>query len=138
MEDDTACRRTVDSTDCCRKYTLQGKTGLPDGKEGDVIEIPLVVKGKWYQTIWAYIMYVLLLGGLSYFFYSYFRKKDHRKQIHRDREMILKENLNLEKLKQEQKKEIEAMRNRLLMLFVAGIAYAVVTHHRSAEGLTEG
>ena len=32
--------------------------------------------------------------------------------------MILKENLNLEKLKQEQKKEIEAMRNRLLMLFV--------------------
>ena len=55
---------------------------------------------------------------LSYFFYSYFRKKDQRKQIHRDREMILKENLNLEKLKQEQKKEIEAMRNRLLMLFV--------------------
>ena len=100
------------------KYTLQAKLVFPDGKEGDVIEIPLVVKGKWYQTIWAYIMYVLLLGGLSYFFYSYFRKKDHRKQIHRDREMILKENLNLEKLKQEQKKEIEAMRNRLLMLFV--------------------
>ena len=100
------------------KYTLQAKLVFPDGKEGDVIEIPLVVKGKWYQTIWAYIMYVLLLGGLSYFFYSYFRKKDQRKQIHRDREMILKENLNLEKLKQEQKKEIEAMRNRLLMLFV--------------------
>lgn len=100
------------------KYTLQAKLVFPDGKEGDVIEIPLVVKGKWYQTIWAYIMYALLVGGLSYFFYSYFRKKDQRKQIHRDREMILKENLNLEKLKQEQKKEIEAMRNRLLMLFV--------------------
>lgn len=100
------------------KYALQAKLVFPDGKEGEVIEIPLVVKGKWYQTIWAYIMYVLLLGGLSYFFYSYFRKKDQRKQIHRDREMILKENLNLEKLKQEQKKEIEAMRNRLLMLFV--------------------
>ena len=100
------------------KYALQAKLVFPDGKEGEVIEIPLVVKGKWYQTIWAYIMYVLLLGGLSYFFYSYFKKKDQRKQIHRDREMILKENLNLEKLKQEQKKEIEAMRNRLLMLFV--------------------
>ena len=103
------------------KYALQAKLVFPDGKEGEVIEIPLVVKGKWYQTIWAYIMYVLLLGGLSYFFYSYFRKKDQRKQIHRDREMILKENLNLEKLKQEQKKEIEAMRNRLLMLFVQGL-----------------
>ena len=37
------------------KYTLQAKLVFPDGKEGDVIEIPLVVKGKWYQTIWAYI-----------------------------------------------------------------------------------
>lgn len=100
------------------KYTLQAKLVFPDGKEGDVIEIPLVVKGKWYQATWAYIMYVLLIVGLTYFFYSYFRKIDQRKQIHRDREMILKENLNLEKLKQEQKKEIEAMRNRLLMLFV--------------------
>lgn len=100
------------------KYTLQAKLVFPDGKEGDLIEIPLVVKGKWYQATWAYIMYVLLIVGLTYFFYSYFRKIDQRKQIHRDREMILKENLNLEKLKQEQKKEIEAMRNRLLMLFV--------------------
>lgn len=100
------------------KYTLQAKLVFPDGKEGDVIEIPLVVKGKWYQATWAYIMYVLLIVGLTYFFYSYFRKIDQRKQIHRDREMILKENLNQEKLKQEQKKEIEAMRNRLLMLFV--------------------
>lgn len=100
------------------KYTLQAKLVFPDGKEGELIEIPLVVEGKWYQTIWAYIIYGLLVVGLSYFFYSYFRKRDHRKQIHRDREMILKENLNMEKLRQEQKKEIEAMRNRLLMLFV--------------------
>lgn len=100
------------------KYTLQAKLVFPDGKEGELIEIPLVVKGKWYQTIWAYIIYGLLLLGLSYFFYGYFRKRDQRKQMHRDREMILKENLNMEKLKREQKKEIEAMRNRLLMLFV--------------------
>lgn len=100
------------------KYTLQAKLVFPDGKEGDVIEIPLVVKGEWYQTLWAYIMYVLLVAGLSYFFYSYFRKREQRKQLHRDREMMLKENLNLEKLKQEQKKEMEAMRNRLLMIFV--------------------
>lgn len=100
------------------KYILQAKLVFPDGKEGDVIEIPLVVKGKWYQSVWAYIMYVLLVIALSYFLYSYFRRRDQRKQMHHDREIILKENLNLEKLKQEQKKEIEAMRNRLLMLFV--------------------
>lgn len=60
------------------------------------------------SVTWRIILFLLFL----------FQKKDQRKQIHRDREMILKENLNLEKLKQEQKKEIEAMRNRLLMLFV--------------------
>ena len=38
--------------------------------------------------------------------------------MHRDREMVLKENLSLEKMKQTQKKEIEALRNGLLMLFV--------------------
>ncbi len=38
--------------------------------------------------------------------------------MHRDRELVLKENLSLEKMKQTQKKEIEALRNGLLMLFV--------------------
>ena len=100
------------------KYTLQAKLVFPDGKEGDVNEILVVVKDKWFQTIWAYIAYVLLLVAFSCFFYIYFKKKEQRKQMHRDREMVLKENLSLEKMKQTQKKEIEALRNRLLMLFV--------------------
>ena len=100
------------------KYTLQAKLVFPDGKEGDVNEILVVVKDKWFQTIWAYIAYVLLLVAFSCFFYIYFKKKEQRKQMHRDREMVLKENLSLEKMKQTQKKEIEALRNGLLMLFV--------------------
>ena len=100
------------------KYTLQAKLVFPDGKEGDVNEILVVVKDKWFQTIWAYIAYVLLLVAFSCFFYIYFKKKEQRKQMHRDRELVLKENLSLEKMKQTQKKEIEALRNGLLMLFV--------------------
>ena len=38
--------------------------------------------------------------------------------MHKAREMELKETLNLAKMKQEQKQEIEAMRNQLLTLFV--------------------
>lgn len=38
--------------------------------------------------------------------------------MHRDREILLRESLNVEKMKLEQKQEIETMRNRLLMLFV--------------------
>lgn len=97
---------------------MQTKLVFPDGKEGNVNEILVVVKDKWFQTVWAYIAYVLLLVASFYIFYTYFRKKEHRKQIHRDRELVLKENLNLEKIKQAQKKEIEVLRNRLLMLFV--------------------
>lgn len=100
------------------KYTLQAKLVFPDGREGDTIEVPIVVKAKWYHTIWAYLIYGLLIVALLYVFFQYFRKRDIRKQIHRDREMILRENLAVEKLKQEQKQEIEGVRNRMLMLFV--------------------
>ena len=54
------------------KYTLQAKLVFPDGKEGDVNEILVVVKDKWFQTIWAYIAYVLLLVAFSCFFLHLF------------------------------------------------------------------
>ena len=100
------------------KYILEAKLIFPDAKESGTIEIPIVVKSKWYYTIWAYVIYGLLVVTLVYFIFHRFRVRDIRRQVHRDREMILKENLNLEKMKHEQKLEIDAMRNRLLTLFV--------------------
>lgn len=100
------------------KYTLQAKLVFPDGREGEVVQLPIEVKRKWYLTVWAYIIYGLLATALSYWCYSYVKKKNLRRQINRNREIILRENLNMEKLKHEQKQEIEAMRNRLLALFV--------------------
>ncbi|WP_294479809.1 response regulator [uncultured Bacteroides sp.] len=100
------------------KYTLQAKLVFPDGKEGEVVQIPVVVKAKWYHSVWAYVAYGLVLVVLIFLTYSYMKKRDIRKQLHRNREMLLKENLNIEKMKQEQKQEIDAMRNRLLALFV--------------------
>lgn len=99
-------------------YTLQAKLVFPDGNEGDMIEIPITVKGKWYHSIWAYLAYGLLVIVFSYIFYRYLEKEDIQRQLHRDREMLLREHLTVEKMKQEQKQEIEAMRDRLLMLFV--------------------
>ena len=100
------------------KYILEAKLIFPDAKESGTIEIPIVVKSKWYYTIWAYVIYGLLVAALVVFIFRRFRVRDIRRQVHRDREMILKENLNLEKMKHEQKLEIDAMRNRLLTLFV--------------------
>ncbi|WP_195354896.1 hybrid sensor histidine kinase/response regulator transcription factor [Bacteroides ovatus] len=100
------------------KYTLQAKLAFPDGKEGEVYQIDVVVKSKWYCTVWAYIGYVLLTVLLCWFLYAYNKKKEQHKQLRRDKEMMLRENLNLERMKQEQKREKEVMRKRLLMLFV--------------------
>lgn len=99
-------------------YTLQVKPVFPDGKEGEVIQISIVVKDVWYRTIWAYLIYILLLLVFSYYTYRFYEKKDIRRQMLRDREIVLKENLNLEKVKQQQKQEIELIRTRLLVLFV--------------------
>ncbi len=100
------------------KYTLQAKLVFPDGKEGEEYQIDVVVKSKWYYTVWAYMVYVLLTVLLCWFLYAYNKKKELHKQLRRDKEIMLRENLNLEKMKQEQKREKEVMRKRLLMLFV--------------------
>lgn len=100
------------------KYILEAKLIFLDAKESGTIEIPIVVKSEWYYTIWVYVIYGLLVAALVYFIFRRFRVRDIRRQVRRNREMILKENLNLEKMKHEQKVEIDAMRNRLLTLFV--------------------
>lgn len=100
------------------EYTLQAKLVFPDATEGDLIQIPILIKAKWYHSTWAYWMYGLLVIILGYVLYRYFKRKNIRKQMYRDREMLLKESLHIEKIKQGQKKEIETLRNRLLMLFV--------------------
>lgn len=100
------------------KYTLQAKLAFPDGREGEMMQLPIVVKSRWYLTLWAYVIYALLLVALAYCGYFYFRKKDKRRQLRINREMLLRESLSMEKVKQMQRKEIDAMRNRLLMMFV--------------------
>lgn len=59
------------------KYTLQVKLVLPDGREGETSEIPIVVKAKWYCTIVAYVVYILLAVVLSYLLYWYFKKREN-------------------------------------------------------------
>lgn len=100
------------------EYTLQAKLVFPDGREGDVVEIEVEVSPRWYDTIWAYLAYGLLLSALCYLVYSYLHKMNARWHIHRNREIIMKENIHMEKMKREQKHEIEVMRSRMLTLFV--------------------
>lgn len=103
------------------KYTLQAKLTFPDGKEGDVYQIDVVVKSKWYSTVWAYMGYASMTVLFCWLLYSYVKKKEQHKQLQHDREIMLRENLSLEKMKREQKQEKETMKKRLLMLFVQNL-----------------
>lgn len=100
------------------KYSLQVKLVYPDATEGALLEIPIVIKAYWWKTPWAYLSYALLLGVLCYGGYLYFVMRSRRRAIHANREILLREKLKLERIKQEQKKEIDAMRTQLLTLFM--------------------
>lgn len=99
-------------------YVLQVKQVFPSAKEGEVVEIPIVIRAAWYHTVWVYCGYGLLVIILLYIVYRHSVKKNLRRQIHREHEILLREKLNMEKVEQKQKQEIEAMRNRLLVVFI--------------------
>lgn len=103
------------------KYTLQAKLTFPDGKEGEVYQIDVVVKSKWYHTIWAYLGYISLSILLCWLLYSYTKKKELHKRLAHDREIMLQENLGLEITKQKQEQEKETIKKRLFMLFVQNL-----------------
>lgn len=100
------------------KYTLQVKLVYPDASESELIEIPIRVKTYWWNTFWAKSGYLLLFVGGMYAVYCYIEHKGRRREMYKSREMELRENLNLTKMEQEQKQEIEVMRNQLLTKFM--------------------
>lgn len=100
------------------KYVLEVRQVFPDMQEGEITRIPIVIANKWYATVWAYICYALILVLMSYLLYRKSVKRTIRRQAHRRRELMLRDKLCMEQKKNEQSREVELIRNRLLMLFV--------------------
>lgn len=100
------------------KYTLQVKLVYPDASEGEVIEMPIVVKTYWWNTGWAYLCYLVLFFGIVFIIYYSLDRRGKKREMLKVREMEMNETLKLAKMKQEQKQEIEVMRNQLLTVFV--------------------
>ena len=99
-------------------YTLQVKLTYPDACESETVEIPIRIDTYWWNTVWAKIGYILIGLGMLYMVYSYVERRERRREMHRNREGELREKLNLTKLKQDQKQEIDLMRNQLLTRFM--------------------
>lgn len=100
------------------KYTLQVKLIYPDASESEIVEMAIKVNTYWWNTIWANIGYLLIALGTLLLVYCYVVRREKRREAHKAREMELREKLNLTKMKQEQKQEIDLMRNQLLTRFM--------------------
>ena len=100
------------------KYTLQVKLIYPDASEGDVLEIPIVVKDYWWNTFWAWIIYLILLVGVGMAIYYYLLQREKKKLLYFNREASLHEELGVVRLQQEQDEEMEEIRNVVFTRFM--------------------
>lgn len=98
-------------------YTLQVKLIYPDATESAVWEMPIRIQNYWWGTIGAKLGYLLVILASVILVYFYLEQKAKRRDMHKAREVELREKLNVSKLKQEQKQEFDLMRNQLLTKF---------------------
>ncbi|HVI47065.1 MAG TPA: triple tyrosine motif-containing protein [Chitinophaga sp.] len=68
------------------RYTFNVKAHDNLGNESAVVSYSFVVSPAWYKTVWAYIIYALLFGGLLYFLQEWQQKKLHLQQRRFDEE----------------------------------------------------
>ncbi|WP_343605158.1 SpoIIE family protein phosphatase [Fluviicola sp.] len=84
-------------------YTFKVKAKSAYGIESEVLTYEIVVFPPWYRTIWAYIIYVILLIFLIYFV------------VQLSTQRVKRQNLKLEETVQERTKEIAEQNHQLEM-----------------------
>lgn len=95
------------------RYTFKVKARNNFGSESEVAGYSFVVLPPWYQTIWAYLGYGLLVLGLAWLFYKWQEKRFlHQQQKHLEEQKRLQYLHQLELEKNE--KEIIKLKNEKL------------------------
>lgn len=69
-------------------YTLHLRTLLGDNQWSQETKLKITIEEPWYNSWWAWIIYLLIIGGLSYLFYRSWRRNfDLNQQIKMEKEM---------------------------------------------------
>jgi len=63
------------------EYTFEVKAYNNLGHESSVDSYRFIIDAPWYQTMWAYALYALLVGALVYLLYKWQLRKFQRQQI---------------------------------------------------------
>lgn len=93
-------------------YTFRLKAQNVYGRETGISEFDFTVLPPWYQTIWAYIVYFIILAGSVYAFIFHLRKKIQRER----QEMKEKQKEELKKQKEKYELERLEMENKIIKL----------------------
>ncbi|HEY4288958.1 MAG TPA: triple tyrosine motif-containing protein [Puia sp.] len=94
-------------------YTFQVKSKSNLGNESAISSYTFTILPPWYQTDWAYCLYVLLLAGLIYLLYFWQRRIFRKQQAKHEEEQ--KRLLYLHQLEMEKsEKEIVKLKNEKL------------------------
>ncbi|WP_192349603.1 triple tyrosine motif-containing protein [Algoriphagus sp. Y33] len=87
-------------------YTFEVKSRNNLGNESDIARYTFKVLPAWYETVWAYVLYFVLLIGTVYWFFT----RQNKKHILAQKHLKDKHNLALERTE----KEIVQLRNEKL------------------------
>lgn len=95
------------------KYTFRVKAHDNLGNESEPITYTFVVKPAWYNTVWAYLLYVLLLALGVYAVRSWQKKKLHAQQEHFDEEQKRLKYIHQLELEKNEKEIIKLQNEKL-------------------------
>ena len=102
-------------------YTFKVKARNHQNNESAVYNYTFIIKSPWYQTIWAYVIYLLLFMGLIGYFYKLQEKrhlKNQEKQLQLQRQKNAEEQRQMAYLHQleleRSEKEVVKLKNEKL------------------------
>lgn len=69
-------------------YTLHLRTLLGNNQWSKETKLKIIIREPWYNSWWAWIIYLLMIGGISYLFYRSWRRNfDLNQEIKMEKEM---------------------------------------------------
>lgn len=95
------------------KYTFQLKAQDNLGNESAIDSYTFSVLPPWYQTIWAKILYALLISYLLYLFYKIQQKKFEKQQLKFEEEQRRLKELHQLKMEKNEKEIIKLQNEKL-------------------------